>query len=642
MESDEDWVDSSVVSKDVAIMQTTLAHAFVHEDPQALLEWAQQVLPTAFADVFDHPDPAVNARAAYWLARALWNATPLASNGFLPKPLPEPEPKAPCPCGSGDPHSACCFGIQNTEPPQPQAIWSMLTTTRSDAFWLRAEEAGQLPAVGALCIAAGWHEFERWQPLRKLAEARLATEQDCEPEDVACLLDWLCDAYDNLHRTPRKKLALLRRFAEHETPVIRAAANRRLATMWMDAGEEDAAWAAVREVQRDEPDSFESAMFEVTTLIWTKEWQRASERAAYWHDHFRDRDEAPEEGLDALAALAEDPQRMFEDLSVQEDVPPELLALLDWIDRNVNRALPQLRWKALEGTEDDATLRDAYQPVTSRNRRICEEEWQAVSGMEKPFSTRPLSGVELECWKRHEEWVNWLHDHTQALDSMTILDDLAILLDAARNQIGLRNRWRDALLARGLAIIEKHWPPSRKGTLPWVLEPNRPGLRLLASFIENGTDDWEDERTESALRLYLRLNPNDNHGFRCHLVDRLLTVGRDAEALACAERFPKDMFAETRYGAVLALYRLGRLDEAAARLDEALDRLPLVPKYLLRDRIAKPQFGEQGMTIGGKEQAWRYRQDMRDVWMGTNGALEWLARRTKNPSARVREGKIRS
>ncbi len=624
---DDDGLDTSAV---LPMLQLVVANAFDDEDPQQLLKWAQKVLPIGFAEVLHHSDPAVNAKASYWLAHSVWNATPLASNGFRPRPLPEPEPAAPCPCGSGDPHSACCLPWRDPEPWTPEDIWPILVTTQSDAYWLRAEKAGRLPAVGALYVAERWHEFERWQPLRKLAEARLSAPRDCTPEDVECLLEWLCDAYENLHRTPRKRLALLARFAEHETPAIRAAANRRRATIWMDAGDEDAAQAAMLEVQRDDPDSLETAVFEVTMLIGERKWEHASERAAHWHAHFKDKDDVSNEALEVLDALARDPQRTFEDMSVR-DAPPEVLVLLDWIDRNVDRPLPSLRWKALGATEDDATLRDAYQPVVGRNRRLFEEEWQSASGMEKPFGTRPFSGVEGECWNRREEWIGWLLGHTQALDSMTILDDLTILLDIAQRQLGIRNRWRDALLARGLSILEKHWTPHRAGKLPWILEANRPALRLLASFIDNGVVDWEDGRTERAIGLYLRLNPNDNHGVRCHLVDRLLTVGRDAEALACAERYPGDMFAETRYGAALALYRLGRPDEADAHLDEALAHLPLVAKYLVRDRIARPRKSDAaaGMTIGGEEQAWYYRDGMRDVWMNSNGALEWLARRSR-------------
>ena len=616
----------------MAMVQRTVAHAFDHEDPQGLLAWAQKTLPQGFSDVLAHPDPAVNARAAYWFARTLWNATPLPSNGFLPKPLPAPEGKAPCPCGSGALYSACCEQLGNADPPQPEAVWFVLATSRSDAYWLRAEKAGQLPALGALSIAAIWHELERWQPLRKLAEARLATRRGCTPEDVGSLLDWLCDAYDNLHQTARKKLRLLTRLAEDETPAIRALANRRLATMWMDAGEDAAAQAAVRNVQRDDPESLDTALLELTMLTEAKEWQRASERAAHWRAHFHDKDEVPEHGLHLLAAFATDSKRTSEVLSVR-DAPPEALALLDWIDRNVDRPLPRLRWKALEDTDDDATLRDAYQLVTARNRRIFEDEWQTVSGIEKPFGTRAFSGVEAECWKRREQWVDWLRGHTQALDSLTILDDLATLLDIAQEYLGLRNHWLDAVLTRGYRIIEKHWPPEHPGKLPWVLEANRPALRLLVHFIDYRADDWEDGRCESAIRLYLRLNPNDNHGVRCYFVDQLLTVGRDAAALACAEQYPNDMFAETRYGAALALYRLGRLDEAEARLGGALAALPLVPKYLLRDRVARPKSGEHGMEIGGKEQAWDYRDGMREVWAESEGALEWLGQRTKESSA---------
>ena len=615
----------------MAMVQRTVAYAFDHEDPQALLAWAQKVLPQEFADVLARPDPAVNARAAYWFARTLWNATPLPSNGFLPKPLPAPERKAPCPCGSGALYSACCARLGNADPPQPEAVWSVLATTRSDAYWLRVEKAGQLPTLGALCIAAVWHELERWQPLRKFAEARLATRQGCTPEDIGSLVDRLCDAYDNLHQTARRKLRLLTRLAEDETPAIRALANRRLATMWMDGGEEFAAQAAVRAVQRDEPESFDTALLELMLLAEAEEWECTSERAAHWCALFQDKDEVPEHGLHLLAAFATDPKRTSEVLSVR-DAPPEALALLDWIDRNVDRPMPRLRWKALEDTEDDPTLRDAYQLVTARNRRIFEDEWQTVSGIEKPFGIQAFSGAEEECWKRREQWVDWLRGHTQALDSLTILDDLATLLDAAREHLGLRNHWLDAVLTRGYRIIEKHWPPERAGKLPWVLEANRPVLRLLVHFTEYRTGDWEDGRCESAIRLYLRLNPDDNHGIRCYFVDQLLTAGRDAEALACAQQYPNDMFAETRYGAVLALYRLGRLEEAEACLGKALDHLPLVPKYLLRDRVARPKSGEHDMEIGSEDQAWRYRDGMREVWAESEGALEWLGQRAKESS----------
>ena len=82
--------------------------------------------------------------------------------------------------------------------------------------------------------------------------------------------------------------------------------------------------------------------------------------------------------------------------------------------------------------------------------------------------------------------------------------------------------------------------------------------------------------------------------------------------------------AETRYGHVLALYRLGDLAGAAHRLSGAVDHLPLVKDYLLHKHPAKPKLNSQRIRIGGKDQAWIYREDMRDYWAATAGCLEWL------------------
>ena len=605
------------------LQHTIVAYLADHEDSHVALQWARDVLPVVFAKVFDHPDPIANARVCYWIVRGIWNALPLASNGFQPKPLPEPRQDEPCPCGSGDTYAACCMSMRSEPQPTLEALWPTLVMCRSDAYWLRIEKAGQLPTLGLVCAAALYHEDERWQPLKKLVEARLAVPQRCTDPDVAYLIDWLCDAYDALHSTSRKKLALLRRFADHQTPEVRGSANQRLATVLLDAGDKDAAWVAVEAARQALPNSPETALFEVTMLAGAGDSKRASERARHWRRRLADAD-VPEGLLRTLDAFAEDPNRVFESTLV-EDLPPSLRKLLGWIDENHDRPLPQLRWSAMQCADDDETLRDAYQPIVDRRQRLLEEQWLAVSSMEKPFSTQSFSGAEEECWRYCDEWAEWLCENAQALDSMTILDDLAILLDAVPESLGgERNRWVNSIRARGAAIVAQHWPPEREGKLPWVVETNRPALRLLASFIEDMFDDWEDGRLERAMSLYLRLNPNDNHGFRSPLVNHLLTAGRDADALACAERFPEDMFAETRYGAVLALYRLGRLDEAESRLRQAQDDLPLVLNYLVRARVRRPKMDGYGIAIGGSDQAWLYREDMRDVWTQTDGALAWL------------------
>ena len=628
--------ESNAASADDALemlVRQVAVHAFNHEDAEEFFEWAGRILPKALAHGLANPDGAVDVRGYYWIARAVWNATPLPSNGFLPKPLFKPEPEAPCPCGSGDRYSACCRTLAKPPSPSPTYIWSMLVPERSDRYWLRAARAGRLPVIGVFCIAESWHALENWKPLSQLTKAQLSAPQDCPREVIACLVDWLSDAYDNLHRTPRKEVALLtKRFVKHEMPALRAAANRRLATALWDLGDREGSRKAHAEALRAEPESVATALFDVTMSAIAGEWGAAAERAAQWHARLRDKDDAAEDRLARLHAMAKDPRRVFEDLRVQDVMPP-MRTLLDWIDRNIDRSLPRLRWNALGASADDAALRDAYQPVTGRNRRIFEEEWQELSGMAKPRGTAPFSGAEFESWLRCEEWVEWLRGHTQALDSMTILDDLAILLDSVHKLLGIRNRWRSAVLTRGFGIVEKHWPPDRAGKLPWALEANRPTLRLLASYVDDQLGDWTDARRQRAVSLYLRLNPTDDHGIRRRLVNELLDVGLDAEALAHAQSHADALCAETRYGAVLALYRLGRLDEAETQCRKATADLPLVAKYLLRDRIRPPKKDKDGPQPGGKKQAWHYRLDMRMVWTSTDGALEWLARHASGPGS---------
>lgn len=133
------------------LQSAIVAHLAEHEDIDASLRWAKEILPGAFAHVFTNPDPVVNARGAYWLVRSFGNAMPLASNGFQPKPLPEPKQDEPCPCGSGDTYADCCLWVedelaQSEHRLKPEHVWPILFECRSDAYWLRTEKAGKLPA----------------------------------------------------------------------------------------------------------------------------------------------------------------------------------------------------------------------------------------------------------------------------------------------------------------------------------------------------------------------------------------------------------------------------------------------------------------------------------------------------------------
>ena len=127
----------------------------------------------------------------------------------------------------------------------------------------------------------------------------------------------------------------------------------------------------------------------------------------------------------------------------------------------------------------------------------------------------------------------------------------------------------------------------------------------------------------------LALNPHDNHGFRAAVVNQLLFDGDDAGVLEIAGKYPDDLQPEIPYGRVLALYRLQRLEEAQDALRAAMEDLPKVARYLTVKRVRTPKLDPRGVLMGGDDQAWLYRDEMRDLWLKTPGAIDWLTQTAK-------------
>jgi tetratricopeptide (TPR) repeat protein len=157
------------------------------------------------------------------------------------------------------------------------------------------------------------------------------------------------------------------------------------------------------------------------------------------------------------------------------------------------------------------------------------------------------------------------------------------------------------------------------------------------------TETGEDSAAAALLERLLELNPQDNHGVRAELMNHLLRRGEDQRALELAQSFPGDILADLAYGEVLALYRLGDQAQARRALRTAVVRLPRIPHYLTRKRVKQPPpagpWGQAGMGAalglapGGEDQAWLYREAMRDVWEAEPGILAWLKKygpRTKH------------
>ena len=402
---------------------------------------------------------------------------------------------------------------------------------------------------------------------------------------------------------------------------------------WLhDQGERRAAWNALTRAQRATPNDPALAGLELSLLASERNYDKARERAGYWLRRLEKLGSVPDEALDLLREVRADPQRALADLT-RDAAPPAISNLLNWIERNGGRPIPDLEWTSVSADADDETMRDAHEPVPRAGEEALVEEWQACSGLGKPFSVSWMSGDEADAWLRSDDWLPWLDSHPEALDSFDILDDLITLLFVTEEATGLlENPWVGALIDRGVTMLLEHWPEDRPGRLPWLIMENRPPLRILSKAVMQD----EDGPDVALMRAYLRLNPGDNHGFRGPLINGLLKAGDDAEALKLAEPFADDGMADIIYGRALALYRTGRKGDAVNALVDAAEHLPLVLDYLIRDHVAKPRIDPTGIIVGGKDEAWLYRDAMRDTWLATEGMLGWLKELAKSLKSKRR------
>jgi len=613
------------------------------------------------------------------LGRAIWNATPLPGNGFRPRPIASPGRNDPCLVGLGCKHKQCCGG----GPPLPRfstdEIWESLCRALPAAKLGDAALAGNLPpaalgVAGHKLVADG--DANR---ARRLLEPLFPAHLEALDERFEAALDALCDAYGELGQV-HKKQTLLERVAHGARPGLRAPAWARLAAVFVDAGQQAKAWAAFREAQRLDPDSPELSSLEVTMLLAEGRSAQAAERAAFWSRRLRQLGYDDPDFLAHLDALARsgggatggaflpiagepakrlhawltrhqgravpvyraEPPAPFDPadeegflrgvrehlmrLGVSED---SLAAPVEALRRQLEalaKAPPPERERSGDA-EDESTRRDAALAPPSAMGAV-EDAWRKVYPAGKPMLVALEMDFERDPWGESVgRWLDFLEAHPEAFDSLEILDDLATALGAHPM---LAAPWARApalapLLARASAIVDAALAAHPAATLPWAMPANRAALRLLVRRTLLQMDDGEPHAAESLRRL-LALNPGDNHGLRGRLANLLLQRGEDEAALELIARYPNDVDPAIRFGAVLAWYRKGDSKRAARELRRARRDLPLVPGYLVAARRAEPRRGAFGITRGGPDEAWLYREEMRDVWAGVPGLLDWLKR----------------
>lgn len=615
---------------------------------------------------------------AFKLGRELWNRLPLPRNRFRPEPLPKPERNDPCPCGSGAKHKHCCALTPPLPIPDGEFVWQLAIRHLPRAQLQDAIQQQQIPVptLGALAD----ERLEQDDPKGALAILEPLFEADLAALDQrhGVLVNLLCNAYDALRAAPAKKIRLLQRLTGAPAKSVRANAWQRLATVRMDQGRDEEAWRCFQEAQRADANDPDLSHLELLLLMARGEQERVKERAQFWLLRLQRQGVENPELLEVLRAAARDPATAFAEFG-RDRRDPHLLELETLLKIAQARTVPAYRAQAIPvlNADDPEAVADHYRrvfrgmgiaegeldkhiakiqsdlknlrappgdettPETESMERVLappaalarlEERWRAVYPFAKPMSTQPLPRSQDDPWEEPQagRWLAFLKDNPGAFDSLDILDDLLMAVDLhGEDELpGVYEQMAAPLLNRGLMILDTAVAGQESVQLPWRVAENRPALRLLSRRINLHLDRREAEAAARLMERLVALNPNDNHGYRCLLMEHYLRAGDNARALSLWDRYADDWYnPEMSYGYALALYRVDRREEAAQTLRKAVKQLPEVRRALLASKVKPPKLSEfGGIAVGGKDQAAFYRDDMLDIWQATPGALDWLRR----------------
>jgi tetratricopeptide (TPR) repeat protein len=602
------------------LIPDSVAMAMRVADPGDFVRWVQLSLTEYAIDetVFSADATLTRALAFAW-ACAVWNGLPLDAAGQKPTRMPDPCGTDECPCGSERTFADCCQHMPRIPPLTSNVLWPYVLANIQPGKRDTLLAGNRVPRTALIEFAAHLLDRDRRGEVIAALEPRLLEPERYHDEEAAILLDLLCDAYGMSDKGARRKLKLLHMTTDKapRSP-LRSEAWQRLATIYMDRRENERAWRAFRQAQQDHPHAEALCVLEVELLVAERRLDEARRRATFWAAALkRSGVSRSDPRIEFLQKVAADPLTALGEAAIKVDGAGRQLR--EWLQSVGDRAVPSYELKP---------CKSSFMLMPPVDIVAAECEWHAVFPLEKPFSTQDQPFDNHEIWDEQCEsrWCGFLRAHSECFDSLDILDDLATAVGRhpQADAPGLDDLLLGPLLARAETIVAHACRMSAKTALPWVIERNRTALRSMMRTLQWRLARNERDTAVTIAEALLELNPDDTHGVRFALMNEYLRAGCDEKAVALAEQYPYDIAPETRFGAVLALLRLRRLQEAERALRAASSDLPKTTQYLLPARIRRPPMAQGAIEVGGDDQAWLYRDDMRAVWQQTPGALEWL------------------
>lgn len=603
-----------------ALLHICAARVLRDSDGERFIAWFVDNAGVLAPGLF-RPNPAPEQRAALQsLSRALWNRMPLPEHQFRPRPLPKPERNAPCPCGSGRKYKLCCAQAETAEDPFAGVSLLKYVLECYPSARLKEIPVAALPQDELAYIANAWLEHGRGEDAISLLEP-LFVDANRLDHRAEFAFDTLCDCYTELDR-PRKKKRLIDAVLQSHDKKLRSAAYHRQITVLADRGEWKAAWRLFHEALRWQPNNPLLATLEVTLLQAQGEMQHARERAQLWiarlgRDHDRDHGEL----IATLRDLTDVPEEAYFEFACAE--APELERLRSLV---VALPAPECHYSLAA----DGEFAGPLEP--SRTLAEVAVAWQSRTQIDKPFLVEMDMGP--EAWYSVAEEIEWLAHHPLAWQCFDVLDDVVGALARWRGNSGVTQLVLLPLLRHAEALLRRVIGDNRAQgkQLHWAFLGNRSALRLLAGLIYTLLDLHAEDAAIALMEwMVYGLNPNDNHGLREILAQRYLHRGDAQAALALMRRYPQDM-PPMQYHRVLALFMTGQKDQAGKALAGLRSEYPEILKMLLAAKPRRPAMELGRVKVGGRDEAWCYREDCLEMWR-KSGALDWArGQRPDKPS----------
>lgn len=208
------------------------------------------------------------------------------------------------------------------------------------------------------------------------------------------------------------------------------------------------------------------------------------------------------------------------------------------------------------------------------------------------------------------------------------------VITLARHYAG-EKKWDDALdlLEAAIFDLQKFWPEDLVGN--GKIEVDWPGnrglLRAYAHMVVYLAESGDEVSARSFADDYLLINPKDNQGVRQKAIELALKAGDNESALKLANEALDSNAAYVMFGKALALFTLGKKDDATKALHHAVQSRPKVYRELIADKHRMPsKYNPSYVSFFSPEEAFNYNSLWSGLWRNTIGALAWLRKEGKN------------